>query len=270
MKNFLLFLFFLVVSFQVYAQDDTEVSIEDELITEESAISRFSGHLVLEGGNIKFYPTDCHVKASGQPELIFEEKEGKKMFKKLGKNKNRFDNVVVLGSMDNNKITVKKVKIPYQDPKKASGAPAVDTYVSAVFLVYKDWKQTIRDANYLTVQTVETNDPLLGVVTSNNYYDQDCKLLTSAELLELRPKALSSLGKSLDAISNLSKQQEVLDQLEVAAKVELEKLTGLQVLTANKNFLYAQVVEAGMFLEIPKLVANLNRTKDKLQQLKNE
>jgi len=269
MKKILLLLV-LVSQIQMYSQKGSEVDVDDDLVIDESNFSEFKGNLFIKDNIIYFSATDCALISKGNIKLNFEEKYEKKIKKKISKNDNKLEQVSLVGLYKNESINVKKVKTSYKEPTKNSGAQNVDLYVNKVFETYKEMKANIDEANYLTVVSNEINDPDLGMVTSNVYYNSECKVLTQQEVLELRPKALSSLTKSLEYLTTLLAKQAELTLLSNNASTELANLTGLKVLIASKNYSYANLVSKSMYFDIPKLISNLNKTKSKLEQLKNE
>ncbi|WP_179320194.1 hypothetical protein [Winogradskyella helgolandensis] len=267
MKKSLLILL-LSVNATLFAQE--EIDVNNDIILEDSSIEKYSGNVVMNGDDISLETSSCEFSGNNIIKLEFDKKGLKKWTKKLKRNDNIVEGVTVVGTFNDDIIEVKKIKTPFKAPKKDSGATHVDNYVNAVFEAYKRLKVAAEDANYIKVSTEEVEDATLGTVTEYTYYDSKCKELNEEELLALKPKALSSLGKTMNVIVELTDYQTQLSVLSASANTELETLTGLTVLTAQKNYLNAKLVSAALILEIPKVSANANKTKEILKQLENE
>lgn len=246
------------------------IGVSDELIMEDSSYQKIKGDIAISEGNIVLRSNDCEFSSAGDISLILDKRKIKKWQKKIGKNEGVMTGVTVVGTFNKNTIEVKKIKNPFRAPKKQSGASHVDTYVSAVFEAYNRLKKTSEEANYLKFVSKEENDATLGLVTSYTVYDSNCKELNDEEIKALKPKALSSLGKSLESLGELANYQSQLSVLSTNAETELKTLTGIKVLTAQKNYSYAQLVASSLFLEVGKVSANANKTKKILKQLDNE
>jgi hypothetical protein len=254
----------------IYAQDSDEIDANDELIIEESGFRTFNGSIFQKDDAIFLNASDCDFLNKEALKLNLNEKETKKWIKRIKKHDNLITDVKVVGTYNLDLLEVKKIKTPFIEPKKPSGAPNVDAYVFMVFEMYKQLKQATEEANYIKIVSKEENDPELGMVTSNTYYDSGCIELNGEQLILLKPKALSSTGKTLVFLMDLLNRQAELGLLSDAATAELEGLTGLTVLAATKNILNAKLVSAAVFVEIPKVISNVNKTKNILEQLKDE
>ncbi|MBL4746507.1 MAG: hypothetical protein JKY08_09100 [Flavobacteriaceae bacterium] len=260
----------ILLMFQVAISAQSTVEVSDDLIMEDTSSRKFKGEIVLNDGDIYLKASECEFSGGELMKLNLNKKKTKRWKKRISKNNNVIKGVTVVGSFDGKIIEVKKMRSPFKAPKKKSGATQVDNYVNGVFEAYKRLKIAVEESNYIKVTSEEVNDETLGVVTSYTYYDSNCKELSQEELIALKPKALSSLGRTGKAMLDLLDYQSQLMKLATLADAELKTLTGLKVLIANKNYIYAKVVSASLMLEIPKVISNANKTKKLLKQFADE
>ncbi len=254
----------------IYSQESVEIDVNDDLVVEESSFRNFNGSLFIKNDLVYLNATECDFVGKEAIKLNLDEKKTKEWKKKISKNENLIADATVVGSYNGGFIDVKKIKTPFTAPKKPSGAPNIDAYVSKVFEMYAELKLAREEANYIKIVSKEEKDASLGDVTSNTYYDSQCIELSQDELIKLKPKALSSTGKTLAFLNELLLRQVELSSLSTAASAELDTIKDLRILAATKNYFNAKLVSSAVFLEIPKVISNVNKTKNILEQLKDE
>jgi len=274
MKKLLLLLSLLLIQTSIYAQKDGEPDENnengDELIMNEASLRYFKGSLITKNDEIYLNSSDCDFIGKETVKLNLNEKDYKKWKKKMNKTDNIINNVRIKGSLNSDVIDVAIIYTPFVEPKKPSGAPNVDLYVAKVFEIYSELKKKTDEANYIKVISKEEKDAELGTVTSNTYYDSNCKKLNNEEVIALRPKALATTGETLLYLTDLLSKQVELSTLSETASNELQTIKDLRLLSATKNYANALLVSKSLYVEIPKVISNLNKTKSILEKLKNE
>lgn len=256
-------------SFQMMSQDINF----DDLIINSNTTADFSGNLILKGKQIIFKSNDCLLSTNEIALKSFENKEfkGKKLLKKLKKNKGVLRNAVIKGILSDDKksIAVKKVNSPLNNPRIWSEGVS-SLYLAAATVLYQKTIDLRENYKVFSISVEEVEDASLGSVTEYSIYNQKCKKLSPDEIKNISEKELSALNASVEIGGGLLIKQAALLELAKQSAQELKQLGALKKIAPGKDAATATVFQAAIIGQLPKTVKNLQASKKYIEQLQAE